>query len=636
MELLAGEPLSKLLAARRLPLARALELAHGVASGVAALHRAGLVHRDLKPENIIVVGEARPVIVDLGLALAPDKDERLTKTGGAVGTLGYMAPEQLRGEREAQGPATDVYALGLLLHELVTGQPATPADSSAAEAMRLILEVDRPLPGDLDADLPAALDALVVRATRRDPARRHPDADALLAELDALRAAPGPSRRARRRRLALLGGAAAAIVIAAGAALVSSTSASASASASTSPSTSTATSGDAPVSASPMPKPRPTLDAPTRRAATEELRVARALPAEQRLLCLEAWVQRYPGHPAVDEALALWREDRRRVALERLAETPGHVAFVDDRRALVLAYDGQATFWSFAPAPAREPGGWKLDAGVTAVEVDDAGRRGLVVTPEQRALLVTLADGAARPIGECEGETPKVALSRDGRRAVVGTKAGHEGVVTFFDLEAGRRLHAARLPTPVSAVTFGDDGVAFVACGGDLNDVVSVPVLKLFRWDATSGAVLTETIVDATCCALASRGGALAVGMETRRAELRDAQTLERIRPLVGDNADSLAGFSAAPMAHGGAVRVIRFVGAGRLVSVSGNSGIIDGNDLRIWDQATGRQLARVSTPGYPFQLAVSADGRYALTAEWSGVAEGGVRAWDLDPEPPR
>ena len=92
----------------------AVEIMIGVCRGVAALHAVGVLHRDLKPSNIMINEEGRPIVIDLGLALSPSTDERLTRTGAVVGTLRYLPPEAVVGAEPA--PSADVYALGLILY----------------------------------------------------------------------------------------------------------------------------------------------------------------------------------------------------------------------------------------------------------------------------------------------------------------------------------------------------------------------------------------------------------------------------------------------------------------------------------------------------------------------------------------
>ena len=163
----------------RLPVDTAIQLAREVASALAYAHDTGVVHRDIKPENILLSRQGQALVADFGIAKALTTDEALTETGLALGTPAYMAPEQILGERPVR-PQADVYALGVVLHEMLSG--ARPFADSAPVAMlakRLtegapLLSVERP-------DVPEAI-ALLIRDTLEvDPARR-PATGAVVAE----------------------------------------------------------------------------------------------------------------------------------------------------------------------------------------------------------------------------------------------------------------------------------------------------------------------------------------------------------------------------------------------------------------------------------------------------------------------
>lgn len=205
LDLVDGEPLSGLVVRGKPSPARALEIALGVCRGVAALHAAGIVHRDLKPGNVVLRRDGTPVVIDLGLALLGGEAERLTRSGAMVGTLAYMAPEQVTGKRESHGPPTDVCALGLLLFELTTGQQPYQLEAMGfMEAVRTIARDAPPAPSSIDPNLPRALDRIVARATARDPASRYPDAGALAADLEALLEGAPEAAPAKGPPLALL------------------------------------------------------------------------------------------------------------------------------------------------------------------------------------------------------------------------------------------------------------------------------------------------------------------------------------------------------------------------------------------------------------------------------------------------
>jgi beta-lactam-binding protein with PASTA domain/serine/threonine protein kinase len=165
--------------------ARAVAIVEPVLRALAAAHAAGLVHRDVKPENVLLADDGRVKVADFGLARAIETSNLTQTTGLLIGTVAYLAPEQV--ESGTADARSDVYATGVLLWELLTGAPPYAGDKPLSVAYRHVHE-DVPPPSTVTAGIPPALDALVVRATRRDPAQRPVDAGAFLAELVAVRA----------------------------------------------------------------------------------------------------------------------------------------------------------------------------------------------------------------------------------------------------------------------------------------------------------------------------------------------------------------------------------------------------------------------------------------------------------------
>lgn len=211
MELLRGETLRQRLDRERMPWTEAVALAAQMADALAAAHAEAIVHRDLKPENTFLTRSGAVKILDFGLAtkralLASEASSPATATGtsitgGFAGTLGYCAPEQLRSERV--DARADVFALGAILYELLTGRRAftgaTPADVAASVLAR------EPAPlAALGADVPADLDALVFRCLQKQPADRSDSAESMAALLrdirrTALRRATADESRPVRR-----------------------------------------------------------------------------------------------------------------------------------------------------------------------------------------------------------------------------------------------------------------------------------------------------------------------------------------------------------------------------------------------------------------------------------------------------
>jgi serine/threonine-protein kinase len=153
-----------------------------VLGGLAAAHRAGLVHRDVKPENVLISDEGEVKIVDFGLVRAVAA-AGITSTSVILGTAAYLSPEQVRDGNAS--PRSDVYAVGIVAYELLTGQTPFSGDSALSIAYQR-LDTDVPAPSSVIDGVPAPFDELVTRGTARDPADRYADAQDMGAELDAI------------------------------------------------------------------------------------------------------------------------------------------------------------------------------------------------------------------------------------------------------------------------------------------------------------------------------------------------------------------------------------------------------------------------------------------------------------------
>lgn len=174
MELVEGESLRDRMRTGPLPIGEALAIARDVAAALAAAHRRGIVHRDIKPENLMFGDEGRVKVMDFGLARAA-LASRITLTGSTLGTAGYMSPESIRG---SAGPPTDVFALGVVLYEMLAGRLPFPGDNPMALMYTIANEPPFPL-REARPDVPGAVQALVARLLEKDPERRMTAADAL-------------------------------------------------------------------------------------------------------------------------------------------------------------------------------------------------------------------------------------------------------------------------------------------------------------------------------------------------------------------------------------------------------------------------------------------------------------------------
>ncbi len=180
-EYVAGENLKDLVhRSGRLPVRRAVELAAAVADGLAFAHAQGLVHRDVKPQNVLLNDEGEVKVTDFGIARSLDVEHGVTQTGTVVGTSDYISPEQAGGKGVT--PATDVYSLGVVLYELLTGDVPFSGENFVAVALRHINEPP-PSIAERRQDAPPRLVAAVERALAKDPADRFPSMDAFAREL---------------------------------------------------------------------------------------------------------------------------------------------------------------------------------------------------------------------------------------------------------------------------------------------------------------------------------------------------------------------------------------------------------------------------------------------------------------------
>src|SRR5581483_10745311 len=181
LEFVEGGNLSQRLNGNPLPAAQAAQIAEQLARAIEVAHAHHIVHRDLKPSNILLTSDGQPKITDFGLAKWMDSDPVQTRTGAVMGTPGYMAPEQAEGKKNV-GPAADVYGLGAILYDCLTGRPPFRAATPLETVVQVVTDDPVP-PSRLVPKLPRDLETICLKCLQKDPRRRYASAAELADDL---------------------------------------------------------------------------------------------------------------------------------------------------------------------------------------------------------------------------------------------------------------------------------------------------------------------------------------------------------------------------------------------------------------------------------------------------------------------
>ncbi len=186
MPVIKGKPLSEAISHKEpWDERRAAEFIRRLATALQELHEGGIIHRDLKPKNVMVQDGDLPMLMDFGLARSPRLDSRqLTLTGQVLGTPAYMSPEMIRGKHREVGPATDVYSLGTMLYELLTGRPPFHGRTIEVQFHRIVRRPPKP-PSERRSGLSPALEAICLKALAKRPQDRQQNMAELEGELAA-------------------------------------------------------------------------------------------------------------------------------------------------------------------------------------------------------------------------------------------------------------------------------------------------------------------------------------------------------------------------------------------------------------------------------------------------------------------
>jgi WD40 repeat protein/tRNA A-37 threonylcarbamoyl transferase component Bud32 len=618
MNYVEGQSLAQIVRKGPLGPAKAAEYLKTIAQAIAYAHGQGTLHRDLKPANILIDRFDQPRVTDFGLAKRVEGTAQLTTTGSLMGTPSYMPPEQAGADGLKVGPASDVYSLGAVLYELMTGRPPFVGDTVVV-TLNQVLNVEPVAPRQLNPKVPRDLETICLKCLEKEPSKRYATASALAEDLDRflnhepilarpVRAFEKAWRRCRRHAIVSSLVAAVILLIFVGSIISIALAARAK------------QQGERADFASIQ------MEAEKQRAAERE--------AEAGRLQIESQGERHRAdHAAYVAGIASAQREldsnHPTAALRHLQDSPpefrsweyDYLSAVASRGNAILVLPGQSgrvSSVAFSP-----DGKWIVAGGSDGIIKMFGSSTGL-----ESLILKT-----------CAGEVLSAAFSPDGKRFVSGNA---NATITVWDTATGREtLTVNGLQEEVKCLAFSPDGrrvvsgaggmlriwnaetghlaVGFPPSSWDVNSVAFSPDGKrivsgsqdktLKVWDATSGQgiqTLKGHASPVTSVAFSPDGTWIVSGSEDKTVKIWDAVRGEELRTLVG---------------HARPVRCVAVSPDGkRILSGSGDSRI------KVWDPTNGQDMltlqghvARVNS------LVFSRDGARIA----SGADDGTVRVWD-------
>jgi WD40 repeat protein len=636
LEYAGGGSLASRLAGTPQPPRAATGLIRTLAEAIAAAHRAGVVHRDLKPSNVLLTEEGVPKVADFGLAKTLGADHSLTRTGDVMGTPSYMAPEQAGGGGEDVGLAADIYGLGAILYEMLTGRPPFKG-TTALDTLDQVRTREPVPPRQLQPATPRDLETICLKCLHKEPHRRYASAAALAADCAAflagepIAARPTPlweraARWARRHPGSAALGAAVVLVSAVGllSVLVLWRRAEDHAQAATEALTE-------------VDRQRRSVQRQLARAAIDQAASLGQQEDAGAALWLAHGLENAVAASDADLEVALrshlaaWLPEVH--TLEHWQHMPAPVQAValspDGRTYLAGCDDGTAQLWDRATgeprgSPLRHPG------PVLAADFSADGRRVVTVCADGARVWETASGRRLGPVLGGPAHPGAVAMRPDGLAVVIGSRP--KGWVGLWEVETGKQVgsllslaeQAHRKPGSHAVVPFYWQ-VLGLALGADGRTVLTaLPDLVgtgkwLQLWEAGTWRPLAPTRMLAQpvlAGAFQADGRVVALTLEQPSVKgpfgFRDLDTGERSGP---------------PLAPPSPLVAMAF-SPGARYAIAAN----DQMGAQVYEVTTGRPCGAIlPQPGGVRALACGRDGRTAVV----GCQDGSVRLWQVHSDPP-